>query len=453
MKEYDVIVIGGSVSGIVSSITAKANYPDKKVAVIRREETAMVPCGIPYLFGSLDSLDKNVIPPNIFKDNGVELLVDEVEFLDPKEKIVKCRGEGKIKYDKLVFATGSFPYVPDFLPGTDLEGVFVISKYAKELERTISYARSSQRIVVVGGGFIGVEISEQLARKMGKDITLVEIRPYVLASAFDEPIARQVEDILKKIGVKIETGVGVKEIVGEGGKVKEVKLTDDRKIPADMVILAMGYRPNTELAKSCGLWVNTFGAIRVDEYMRTNMDDIFAVGDCAEKRDFITRRPNPVMLASVASAEARIAGMNLYKLSTLKTFNGTIAIFSTCIGDTAFAAAGLIESFALKEGFDVMIAEFRSVDRHPPALPDAHPQYVRLILSPESGVILGAEVVGGKSVGELINMLGVCIQAKMNVVELTTLQIGSHPLLTAAPTVYPVVKAAEVGIRKLKRGG
>ncbi len=452
MKEYDIVVVGGSASGIVAATTAKAYYPDKEIAVIRREEVAMVPCGIPYLFGSLDSLDKNVVPTGVFKNSGVDLIIDEVEALDPKEKIVKCRGEGEIKYEKLILATGSRPYVPDWLPGGDLEGVFVISKYAKDLERTIAYARSSERIVVVGGGFIGVEVSEELAGHMGKDVTLIEVQPYILASAFDEPITRKAEEILKENGVKVETGVGAKEIIGEGGKVRAVKLSDGREVSADMVILAMGYRPNSGLARSADLWVNSFGAVRVDEYMRTNVNDIFAVGDCAEKRDFITRRPNPVMLASTACAEARVAGMNLYKLSTLKTFNGTIAIFSTRLGDTAFASAGLIESFAVKEGFDVVVAEFEGMDRHPTTLPGGHKQYVKLILSPESGIVLGAEVIGGESVGELINMLGVCIQAKMDVVQLATLQIGSHPLLTAAPTVYPVVKAAEVGMRKLKRG-
>ncbi len=452
MRSYDVVVIGGSASGIVTATTARAYYPDKTVAVIRKEEVAMVPCGIPYLFGSLDSLDKNVIPNRIFSDNGIELIVDEVESINPNEHTLTCRSGERIGYQKLVIATGSRPYVPDWLKGADLEGVFTISKYAHELEKVVSYVKSVNKIVVVGGGFIGVEVSDELASKWKKDVTIVEARPYILASAFDELIAREVEELLKKDGVQIITGARVKEILGEAGKVRAVSLEDGREVPAEAVILAMGYRPNSKLAEEAGLWINTYGSIRVDEYMRTDTQDIFAVGDCAEKRDFITRRPNPVMLASTACAEARIAGVNLFRLSTVKTFNGTIAIFSTRIGDTTFAAAGLIESFALQEGFEVVIAEFKGIDRHPGTLPDVHSQYVRLILSPDSGIILGAEVIGGISAGELINMLGVCIQAKMDVVQLATMQIGSHPLLTAPPTAYPVIKAAEIGMRKMRKG-
>ncbi len=453
MDGYDIIVIGGSASGIVAALTAKAYYPDKRVAVVRKEEVAVVPCGIPYLFGDLDSIDKNVIPTKIFENNNITLIVDEVLSIKPEDYVIVLRDKGNLSYQKLVLATGSKPYVPAWLKGAGLENVFTITKSANELAGVVDRLKSAEKIVVIGGGFIGVEVSDELVAKSGKDVTLIEARPYVLASAFDEPIARMAEDILRQHGVKIETGVGVSEIIDNSGKAGGVVLNDGRRIDADAVVLAMGYRPNVELADSIGLSINSFGAIRVDEYMRTQVKDIFAVGDCAEKRDFITRRPNPVMLASTACAEARIAGVNLYGLSTVKTFNGTIAIFSTRIGDTAFAAAGLIQTFAEKEGFDVLIAEFKGVDRHPGTLPDTHDQFVRLILSPESGVVLGAEVVGGVSCGELINMLGVCIQARMDVVQLATMQIGSHPLLTAAPTAYPVIKAAEIGMRKLRKPG
>ncbi len=453
MKHYDVIVVGGSASGIVAGTTAKAYYPDKSVLVIRKEAVAMVPCGIPYLFGSLDDLNKNVIPTKVFETAGVDLLVDEVTCILPEAHKVVCRGEGEISYEKLILATGSLPYVPDWLEGVNLEGVYSISKSPEDLKTVVERVRQAKKIVVIGGGFIGVEISDEMSSKLAKNVTLVEKRDYILASAFDEPIARKAEEILTQHGVKILSGVGVRALRGERGKVKKVVLEDGNEIEADLVILAMGYRPNSTLAKEAGLWINSYGSIRVDEYMRTDTQDVFAVGDCAEKRDFITRRPNPVMLASTACAEARIAGVNLYRLSTVKTFNGTIAIFSTRLGNTAFAAAGLIQSFAEKEGFEVLIAEFEGVDRHPASLPDVHSQFVRLVLSPESGIILGAEVVGGVSTGELINMLGVCIQARMDVVQLATMQIGSHPLLTAAPTAYPVIKAAEIGMRKLRKGG
>jgi pyruvate/2-oxoglutarate dehydrogenase complex dihydrolipoamide dehydrogenase (E3) component len=211
----------------------------------------------------------------------------------------------------------------------------------------------------------------------------------------------------------------------------------------------MGYRPNTNLAEKSGISINEKGFIKVDEYMRTDNPDIMAVGDCAEKRDFITRKLSGVMLASTACAEARIAGMNLYKLSSVKTFSGTIAIFATALGETGFGVAGLTESVARKEGFDIVTGTFEGIDKHPGALPNTHKQVIKLIAAREGGLILGGEVIGGPSTGELTNIIGLVIQNKMTVNSILTAQIGTHPLVTASPTAYPLIKAAEVVAKKI----
>jgi len=176
--------------------------------------------------------------------------------------------------------------------------------------------------------------------------------------------------------------------------------------------------------------------------MRTETPDIFAVGDCAQKHDFITRKPCCTMLASTACAEARIAGINLFKLFAIKTFSGTISIFSTMIGDTAFGVAGITEAQAINEGFDIVTGVFEGMDKHPGTLPGAGKQLVKLIVGKESGVILGGEVIGGSSVGELTNTIGIIIQNRMNINSILTSQIGTHPLLTASPAGYPLLKAA-----------
>jgi len=230
--------------------------------------------------------------------------------------------------------------------------------------------------------------------------------------------------------------------------VEAVLLENGEKIPADAVILAMGYRPNSDLAKEAGLMINELGAIKVDEYMRTDDEHIFAVGDCAEKKDFVTRKTSGVMLASTARAEARIAGMNLYKLSLVKTFSGTISIFATALGDEAFGVAGLTESRALEEGFDIITGEFEGPDKHPGKLPGTKKQKVKLIVGKEAGIILGGEITGGLSVGELTNALGFIIQNRMDINAVLVSQIGTHPLLTASPAAYPLLKAAEDAAKK-----
>ena len=442
MEKTDVLVIGGSAAGIVAATTGKANYPDKDFLLIRKEKQVLVPCGIPYIFGSLESSDKDVIPDGVLTKAGVNLKISEVISVDPENKTCKTNDGTEISFEKLVLATGSIPTTPKWLKGTDLKNVFTIPKNKEYIDDTISKLKECKKIVTVGGGFIGVEISDEL-NKRNKDVTIAEMLPHILTLAFDEELAIKAEKILQSRGVKIKTGQGVKEILGDE-KVAAVLLSNGEKIEADAVILSMGYRPNTALAEKSGIKINEKGFIRVDEYMRTEDADIFAVGDCAEKKDFITRKPSGVMLASTACAEARIAGMNLYKLSTLKTLSGTIAIFSTAIGKTGFGAAGLIESAAKREGFDVVTGSFEGIDKHPGTLSDTHKQIVKLIVARESAVVLGGEVVGEASVGELTNLIGLVIQNRMTINSILTAQIGTHPLLTGPPTAYPLIKAAEV---------
>ena len=447
MEKTDVLIIGGSASGIVTALTGKSNYPDKEFMIVRKEKKVVVPCGIPYIFGSLDSSEKNLIPDAALEQAGVKIRIDEVSSINQKEKTCKTADGTEIRFDKLVFATGSNAKTPKWLKGTGKENVFTIPKDKEYLDNVLNKLKSCKKIVTIGGGFIGVEVSDEL-NKRDKDVTIVEILPHVLSLAFDEGIATRAEETLKSRGVKIKSGVGVKEILGDE-KVTGVLLDNGEKIDADAVILSMGYSPNTNLAEKSGLKLNEKGFIRVDEYMRTENPDIFAVGDCAEKRDFVTRKTSGIMLASTACAEARIAGMSLYKLSAVKTFSGTIAIFSTMIGKTGFGVAGLTENMALNEGFDIVTGSFEGIDKHPGTLPDTNKQMVKLIVARDSGLILGGGAIGGQSTGELINIIGLAIQNKMTVNSLLTAQIGTHPLVTAPPTAYPIIKAAEVISKKI----
>ncbi len=447
MKKTDVLIIGGSASGIVTAITGKSNYPNKEFLIIRKEKQVLVPCGIPYIFGSLKDSSKNLIPDTILEKAGINLKIDEVISIDTKKKLCKTADKTEIQYEKLVIATGSTTKIPKWLKGADKQNVFTIPKDKEYLDTLFEKLKECKKIVTIGGGFIGVEISDEL-NKWGKNVTIVEILPHVLSLAFDKEIANKAQETLKKRGVHIESGVGVKEILGDK-KTTGVLLENNKTLDADAVIISVGYKPNTTLAKQAGLALNEKGFIKVDEYMRTADFDIFAVGDCSEKRNFVTRTPSEVMLASTACAEARIAGMSLYKLSAVKTFGGTIAIFSTMIGNTGFGVAGLTEFVAKREGFDIVTGEFEGIDKHPGSLADTNKQLIKLIVARDSGIILGGEVVGGPSTGELTNILGLAIQNKMTINCLLTCQIGTHPLVTAPPTAYPIIKAAEVISKKI----
>ncbi|MDY0199624.1 MAG: FAD/NAD(P)-binding oxidoreductase [Tenuifilaceae bacterium] len=452
MEKTNVLIIGGGASGLQAAITAKSNYPDKSVVVVRQEEKVLVPCGIPYIFGSLHTSDKNILPDKMLTDVGVEIKIAEVTGVDIENKTCNLSNGEKLYFEKLIFATGSIPTVPKWLKGGNLENVFIIPKNKIYLDEMQAKLKPLKKVVTIGAGFIGVEMSDEM-NKAGWDVTLVEVEPFILSKAFDKEFADKAEELLISRGVKVITNNGVKEIIGKDGKVSKVILTSGEELDADAVILSVGYVPNTKLAEESGIELNKYGFIKTCEYMRVEncSKDIFAVGDCAEKRDFLTRKLNATMLASTACAEARVAGMSLYELSPCKSFSGTIAIYDTAIGDTALGTAGVIESKAIEESFSVVVGSFTGMDKHPGTLEGMHPQTVKLIVAADCGMIIGGEVYGGSSVGELTNTIGFLIQSHTNIKTLLTAQIGTHPLLTGSPAAYPLIKAAEIVAKKLKK--
>ena len=443
MKTTDVLIIGGSAAGMVAALTGKSSWPKKSFILVKKQKEMMVPCGIPYIFGTLDNSNQNIMPVDASLEKaGIASIVDEVTVINKENKTVTLASGETIQYEKLVIATGSTPVKPKWLVGGEKENVFVIPKDKVYLDEMLLKLKNLKKVVVIGAGFIGVEFSDELM-KHGHTVSLVEKLPDILSLAFDIELSKKIAELLIIRGVKIITGNGIKEILGKT-KVEGVKLENGDLLESDAVILTVGYKPNSKLARESDIYVDESGFIAVDEYMRTHVKDIFAIGDCAQKRDFVTRSRVSTMLASTACAEARIAGMNLFNLNVVKTFSGTIAIYATTIGDTGFGTAGVTEARAKEEGIDSITGTFEGMDRHPGNLPDAHKQLVKLIAARQSGVIIGGEVIGGLSAGELTNVIGLAIQNRMSVNSLLTSQIGTHPCLTASPAGYPLIKAAEI---------
>ncbi|NJE47051.1 pyridine nucleotide-disulfide oxidoreductase [Thermococcus sp. GR7] len=443
--KYDVVVIGASAGGLTAAISAKRFYPDKSVLVIKKEQTGMIPCGIPYIFGTFKSVDDDILPAEKFLEPlGVETLVDEVVEIDPKAKIVRTKSGKEIAWEKLVIATGSKPVFPE-LPGAELEDVYTVPKDYHYLKALRERLESAEKVVIVGGGFIALEVGDEI-RKLGKDVTLL-VRSRLLRSSFDPEFSEMVEGRLKEAGINIVYGQ-VERLLGSE-KVEKVKLVDGNELDADLVIFSIGYRPNVDLAIKAGLKVTRYG-IWTDEYMRTSHPDIFAVGDCVEHRDFFTGKPYGLMLASTATFEARIAGANLFRLQIVRENRRTIGVYSTHVAGLTLAAAGLTEEAARREGFEVIVGYGKGPDRHPAKFPDTSMVTAKLIFSRDRGAILGAQIAGGKSVGEMINILALAIQKRLTASELYTLQIATHPLLTASPVGYQIVKAAEDALAKLR---
>lgn len=440
VEKFDVVVVGGGAGGYTAALTVRQAHPDTSVLLIRQEELALIPCAIPYLCATIESCNRNLLPDASLKNAGVDILVDEVSDLDLNGNIVSTTNGKKIGYRKLILATGSTPVVPRGLEGAQLEGVHTVRKSFATVEKLQSAVRQAVRIVIIGGGFIGAEFADDIAN-MHKDVTIVELLPRCLMLNFDEEFALDVEEKLKSKGIKLITNARVVRLLG-GGKIEAVELADGRKLDADVVIISAGSRPEIELARKAGLRIGETGGVIVDEYMRTSHSDVLAVGDCAEKRSFFTGKPVSLMLASIASQEARVASLNLFGIKVSRPVIGVVGVFMTYIAGKAFGAAGLTESAAKKDGFQVETSSAKAPNRHPGILPGAQEINLKLIFAKESGLLLGAEVSGGNDVAELMNFLGLGIQRRMTVNDLCTLQYGTHPFLTASPVVYPPVSAA-----------
>ncbi len=450
MKSYDVIIIGAGPSGIITGVTGRKENPDKSFLMIKEEEKGLVPCGIPYVFHDLESIDQNLMGPAPFVSAGGQVVVDPVKSIDLGGKTLKTQSGETYGWGKLIFATGSVPTVPRFIKGYDLQGIEYVKKSYTSIDGLVGKVKAAENIVVIGGGFIGAEMAEQLAKHPDKNITLVEMEEHCLNRAFSSDFAAMADTHLANAGVNVRCSCTVQEFKGTGS-VDSVIVQGGEAIPADLVICAIGYTPRTELAAEAGLEITGNRTIKVDRYMRTSVKDVFAVGDCSSTSGFITGNPDNIMLASTATAEARVLGYNLFCIHLLRTFSGTLSVFSTEFDGYAFASAGAIEETARRSNIEYVTGRFEVVDRHPGSLPGAKKMIVKIIVTPETGRIIGAEIYGGKSVGELINLVGLAIQKQVTVFELVSFQMGTHPLLTPAPTKYALVKACEAAIGNIRK--
>ena len=446
MKKTDVVIVGGSAAGPVVATTARKHYKDASITLIRKEKEGqvLVPCGIPYIFGTVGSPEKNIVPDAYLSANNIDLVVDEVTSIDREKKFVTTSKGDSIGYEKLVLAIGSTPVILP-LPGVDLENFFFAKKEVDYLNGFLKALEGVKDVVVIGGGFIGVEFADEL-KKRGLNVTIVEILPHCLQLVFDEGFCIAAENKLKERSINLKTDSKAEAIVGEK-KADGVKLASGETLKADLVFMGIGARANTELAQKAGLQIGEARGIWVDEYGRTSDKDIFAIGDCAEKRSFFTKKPSGLRLASIATTEARIVGANLFKPK--RRNEGVIGSFSTIIGDMGLGMAGLTERAAREAGYDVVIGEAKAPDKHPGSMPGAKELNVKLIFDKASGEILGGQLYGGSTVGEIANILTALIQNRMKADEIVTFQFGSQPAWTSSPIVYPIVNAAEAAVSKL----
>jgi NADH oxidase (H2O2-forming) len=447
MDKTDVLIIGGSAGGPVAGITAKRHYKDVKVTVIRKEKQGqvLVPCGLPYIFGTVGTPEKNIIPDALLTGNNIDFIVDEATSIDRGAKEVSTASGKSIGYEKLVLAVGGLPIIIP-IPGNDLENVFCAKKDVAYINGLLKKLDGVKDVVIIGGGFIGLEFGDEL-KKRGLNVTIVEMLPHCLQLVFDEDFCNVAENKLRERGIDVKTRVQAEAILGKN-KAEGVELNTGEVLKADLVFMCIGVRPSTELAQKAGLRIGETKAIWVDDYGRTSDQDIFALGDCAEKKSFFTGKPSNLRLASIACNEARIVGANLFSLK--RRNEGVVGSFATIIGDAGVGLAGLTETAAKAAGYDVVTSDVKTPDKHPGSIPGATEFRVKLVFERATQQILGGQVCGGVTVGEVVNVLSALIQNRMTADAVATFQYGTHPFFTPSPIPYPIVNGAEVALAKLR---
>lgn len=443
MEKHELVIIGGSAGGIQATICAQKHHGLKDILVIRMEEKVMVPCGIPYIYGTLGAVDKNIMPDTLLGE--AKLKIGEAVSINRQAKTVKLKDGEEIGCNKLILATGASPMQPP-IPGIDKKGVWFALKNTDYLEELAKAIDGAGDIVVIGGGFIGLEFADE-CRKRGHKITVVELLEHCLQLVCTTDLCIQAEEALKEKDINLITGNGVKSING-AEKAESVTLQNGEQIACDMVIIGIGVVPNVKLAKDAGLEIGPTGGIKVDEFQRTADKDIFAVGDCAEKYSFFNGLPVPIRLASIAAREGKIAAANLFQPQWRNV--GTIGAFSTVMGDTALAMAGLTDTKAQELGYDMVIGEAQAASKHPGTMPDAHPMRVRLTFDRRSGKILGGCACCTHTVGEVVNIIAAAIVNEMTMEQIAMFPMGTHPWLTASPLAYQLTDAASNALHKVK---
>jgi len=435
-------------SSEVAPISCSRRNPGKEIVLIRKEKEVLVPCGIPYIFGTLGSPEKNLMPDTPLVNHGVNLIISTAENIDKEKKVVSTDDGEQISYDKLILATGSSSILLR-IPGIDKENVFLVKKDVGYLQNMLNVVNRSEDIVIIGGGFVGAEFADECKKNRDNNVTIIEILPHCLQLAFDDEFCLEAEASLTKRGVKIIANEKVETILGNN-RVSGVRLSGGGELKADAVIVSTGVLPNVELAEKAGLQISaSTGGIVVDRYQRVrDENDIFACGDCAMKVSYFSGKPVRTWLASIATGEARVAAANLF--GTCCHGLGTVGVFSTQIGDLNIGAAGLTERQAKAEGYDIVVGEAKAPSRHPSGMPGAVLTSVKLIFSKNDGVMIGGEASGGTCVGEIVNVISSCLQHSMTAYEVSLFQMGTHPALCASPVTYQMVNAAEEAVAKLR---
>ena len=437
MNPKRLVIIGGVAGGASAAARARRLSEECEIILLERgPHVSFANCGLPYFVGGEIANEDDLLlqtPKSLHSRFNIDVRVQsEVVSIDREAKVVNVRelASGRdyaLPYDALVISTGAAPLSPP-IPGIQREGHFVV-RNVPDVVRIKSWISENEdtRAVVVGGGYIGLEMAEQLVRHGGVSVSLVEALPQVMAP-LDPEMAAWLHLELQQHGVELCTGTAVAAFEAptdaEPARASIVVLKDGRRLPADVVILGMGVKPESSLAKAAGLEIGERGGIRVNERMQTSDPAIYAVGDVVEVRDVITGAWSLIPLAGPANRQGRIAADNIMgRSASYKGTQGTavLRLFGLTAGCT-----GANEKTLCAAGIACEVLHLHPAS-HAGYYPGAEPIAMKVLFAPDTGKLLGAQAVGRDGVDKRLDVFATALKAGMTVHDLAELELAYAP--------------------------
>jgi len=450
MKRYDLIVVGGVAAGTKAAAKARREKRDWKILIVTEDaDISYAGCGLPYYLGGIIQTRNQLVvktPDKLSRVNELEIMMGHrVISLDRKAHEIAVRNidsaeEFRLGYGKLFLATGASSIMPP-IPGIDLEGVLAL-RTVTDADKIMKLIRDRKgKAVIVGAGLIGIEMAENLLAR-GWEVAMVEMLPEILPP-FDEDVALWLRRHIEKKGVRILTGAQVRAIskAGEGLDVE----AGNEIIRAGMVIMSVGVRPNSELAKATGLELGARGAIRVDKTGRTSDPDIYASGDCATTYGIISGSEVWAPMGSTANKQARMAALALTGQDA--EFPGVLGAMAVKIFDVSAAKTGLNAAEAEKAGHD-WVSVLVPADDRAHYYPGSAKIAIKLVAERKTGRILGAQVYGSGTVDKPIDAFSVALAMKATVHDLANVDFTYAPPFSTP--INPVNLACQVMINKMQ---
>ena len=449
----DILVIGGVAAGTKTAAKLKREHRDYNVTIITMgKDISYAGCGLPYYVGGVIENKESLIintPENFEKLTQVKVITNtEVLKINRDNKTVITKNtvtseEKEFKYDKLVIATGADPIKPK-LDGINLKGVYYVRTPEDAIKlRSIIENEKIKRVVVVGGGFIGLEIAENLLENNIKT-TVIDANENI-PPGFDKEVSLYLQEKLIDNGIMILTNEKVVSIIGDE-KVSKVK-TNKRAIKADLVIMSVGIKPNTKIAEECGLNLEDNKTISVDYNMQTSDENIFAVGDCASVKNIITNKSTWSPMGSSANKEGRCVARTIAGKES--KFNGVLGTSIVKLLDISAARTGLTEKDAISLGYNTE-SVIVPLDDKAHYYPGSGLLFIKLIADIDSEKILGAQVFGKGSVDKQIDTVATAIHFGGKLSDLQDLDLAYAPPFSTA--ISPLGHAANVLLNKITEG-